>query len=80
MQNGRKGGERLWFWWKWGSHENCDISGILQYFAKPFLDLHRRMNRLHFLLITFFLRPIRQKAMESEETLWDFVIFHDFQS
>ena len=23
---------------------------------------------------------IRQKAMESEGTLWDFVIFHDFQS
>ena len=93
MRNGREGGERQIyvnrqrrmkcqkFWWKSGSHENRDISGILQYFAKPFLDLHRRRNGLHFLLISFFLRPnIRQKAMETEGTLRDFLIFHDFQS
>ena len=93
MRNGREGGERpiyvnrqrrmkcQKFWWKSGSHENRDISGILQYFAKPFLDLHRRRNGLHFLLISFFLRPnIRQKAMETEGTLRDFLIFHDFQS
>ena len=66
MQNGREGGERQIyvnrqrrmkcqkFWWKSGSHKNRDISGILQYFAKPFLDLHRRMNGLHLLLISFF--------------------------
>ena len=48
MRNGREGGERQIyvnrqrrmkcqkFWWKSGSHENRDISGILQYFAKPF--------------------------------------------
>jgi hypothetical protein len=66
MRNGREGGERQIyvnrqrrmkcqkFWWKLGSHENRDISGILQYFAKPFLDLHRRRNGLNFLLISFF--------------------------
>ena len=66
MRNGREGGERQIyvnrqrrmkcqkFWWKSGSHENRDISGILQYFAKPFLDLHRRRNGLNFLLISFF--------------------------
>ena len=93
MQNDREGGERQIyanrqrrmkcqkFWCKWGSHENRDISGIFKYFAKPFLDLHRRRNGLHFLLISFFLRPnIRQKAMETEGTLRDFLIFHDFQS
>ena len=93
MQNDREGGERQIyvkrqrrmkckkFWWKWGSHKNRDISGIPQYFAKPFwFCIDGWMGYISFQLV-FFLRPnIRQKAMETEGTLWDFVIFHDFQS
>ena len=36
------------------SHENCDISGILQYLEKILLDSEKGMDGLHFLLISFF--------------------------
>ena len=82
MQNGREGGEGQInvnrqrkmkcqkFWWKWGSHKNCDISGIIQYFSKPFWICIYGWMGYYFLLFFFLMPNIPKKAMETEgETL-----------
>jgi|688.fasta_scaffold1709459_1 hypothetical protein len=38
------------------SHENCDISGILQYLEKILLDSEKGMDKLHFLSISLFFK------------------------
>ncbi len=50
-------------------------------FFKTLLDLHRRMNGLHFILISFFKAEYTEKNDGNGGCrLRVFVIFHDFQS
>ena len=74
MQNGREGGEGQInvnrqrkmkcqkFWWKWGSHKNCDISGIIQYFSKPFWICIYGWMGYYFLLFFFFNAEYTEKS------------------